>query len=109
MIGIAIHLRRRQRRDRIGRPRPGGHDAHARPARRAGISVGAMPAPLLVPVQNEFGRRLIEFIEDRQDRPAGIAKHRVHLVRPDQHLVQNPRLHSYPDIEASPRLVPRRE
>ncbi len=85
----AVHLGRGQRRHAIGRRRAAGHDAHARPAGHASVPVGTVPRPLLVAVQDELGRRLVELVEDRQDRPAGVAEHHLHFVAVDQHFVED--------------------
>ena len=37
-------------------------------------------------VKNELGRRLVDFVKDRQDRAAGIPENRVHLVLRQQTL-----------------------
>ncbi len=89
MIGIAVHLGGRQRRDGVGRRRAAGDDADAGLAGRAGIAVGTVARALLVAVQDELGRRLVELIEHRQDRAAGIAEHHIDLVLLDEHLVQD--------------------
>ncbi len=80
MMGMESNLRRGQWRDGVGRRRPAGDDANPRLAGRPGIPIGAMSAALFVAVQNEFGRRLIKLIEDRQDGSAGISEHDFHLV-----------------------------
>jgi hypothetical protein len=46
-------------------------------------------AGLLVAVEDEPGRRLVELVEHRQDRAARVAEHRVHLVIVHEHLVQD--------------------
>jgi hypothetical protein len=43
-----------------------------------------------VAVQDELGGGLVELVEDRQDRAAGVAEHRVDLVVVDQHFMQDP-------------------
>ena len=55
----------------------------------AGVAVGAVAGGLLVAVEDELGRRLIELVEHRQDRAAGVAEHVSTLCVADQHLVED--------------------
>ena len=80
--GHAVHERRRDPRDEVGRARAGGRDDDARLARGAGVAVRGVGRALFV--AGEDLRHLIFFfikrVEHVQDGPAGISEHGVHAL-----------------------------
>ena len=73
--GDRIHQRIDDAGDGVGRPGPGGHQHHARPAGGAGVALGGVRRPLLVADQDVAQARLVEEgVIDRQHRAAGIAE-----------------------------------
>ena len=84
-----VHEGVHQRRDEVGRRRPGGHHRHARLAGDVGVALGHVPGALLVAHQHVPDRRLEQRVVGRQDAPARQAEHHVDLLeleRSDQRL-----------------------
>ena len=74
----AVHVRRRQSGDEIGRARTGRRHAHAHAVARARIAVRRMRGRLFVP-HEDVARRLlaVERVVKRHDRAAGVAEHHL--------------------------------
>ena len=70
----AVHVGGRKAGDRVRGAGSGGDEAHAGLALRAGVAVGHVYAPLLVPSEDELERRFREAVEDVKGLPARIAE-----------------------------------